>query len=605
MTGPTTPDPATPDPTTPDPDAPDPATPDPVTPDPTTRRDEADAEALEQPESLGNPPRPASPADEAGTQDTEAGLYRNSMVMAAGTLLSRGLGFVKNATIVATLGVALTADLYMIPWTIPASMYFLIAGGVLNAVLVPQIVRAIKNDADGGETYAQRVWSAVLAILFVATVILVIFAPQIIRIYAGDGFPTDQFDTMVAFARYCLPTIFFMGVFALLSQILTAKGSFAPMAFAPVLNNIVVIAVFGGFLLVYGPLDPRSGEYTPAEVAWFGLGSTMGIVAQAVVLIPVLRRVGFRMRLRTDLRGSGLGKAARLGVWSILFVVVNQVVFWVVIRISSYATANNPEEAAGITVYNMAYTLMMVPHGIITVSLATALLPQLSRKVATHDLPGASEDLVSTSRTALAIMMPVAVLMVALAVPITQLFYGYGAASGDVGSIAVTLIMFAPGLIFFTVHFMALRGFYALEDTRTPFFNQLLLGVVNVASAVVLVLVFRSPYAAAFLALAWTLGYLVGTIAALVTLSKRMPGLPIRETTVYMGRLLLATLPAGAAALAVVLLVSELAQGWLGTALMLGLGGIVGLLVYLAIAHLLRIREVGRALATLRARLLG
>lgn len=535
----------------------------------------------------------------------ESSLYRNSMIMAAGTLLSRALGFVKNAVIVATIGVALTADLYMIPWTVPASMYFLIAGGVLNAVLVPQIVRAIKNDPDGGEAYAQRIWTVVMAILLLATVLLVLAAPVVITIYGGAGFPPDQFDTMVAFARYCLPTIFFMGMFTVLSQILTAKGSFAPMAFAPILNNVVVILVFGGFLFVYGPLDPYDGVYTDAEIAWFGLGSTAGLAAQALVLLPVMRRAGFRMRFRRDLRGAGLRKAADLGVWSILFVVVNQVVFWVVVRISAFATANNPDEAAGLTVYTMAYMLVMVPHGVITVSLATALLPPLSRQVADQDLQGAANDLMAATRTALAIMVPISVLLVALSLPISRVLYGYGAAADDVGAIAVTLILFAPGLVLFTVHFMALRGFYAMEDTKTPFLNQVLLGVVNAGSAIMLVVVLRPSNAAAFLALAWTLGYLAGAVAAVRTLSTRMPPFRVPVLLGFIVRATIAAVPAGVVALAIVVLAAELTDRWVGTVATLGVGAIAGLAVYVLAARVMRVSEVSAAIGAVTSRVRG
>ena len=172
---------------------------------------------------------------------------RATVVMAVGTVISRLTGFLRAAVIAATLGLALTADMFAVADALPAAMYTIVAGGILNAVLVPQLVRAMKNDADGGVAYAQRLSSAVLLVLAVATTLLILAAPWVIRLYTGTEFATpalaEQREATVLLARFTLAQVFFYGLYALLGQMLNARGRFGPMMFAPILNNLVAIAV--------------------------------------------------------------------------------------------------------------------------------------------------------------------------------------------------------------------------------------------------------------------------------------------------------------------------------------------------------------------------
>lgn len=527
---------------------------------------------------------------------------RATAIMAVGTVLSRATGFVRAAVIAATLGLALTADMFAVADALPAAMYTIVAGGVLNAVLVPQLVRAMKRDADGGEAYAQRLASAVLLVLAAATALLVLAAPWVIRLYVGAEYDNPalrpQLDTIILLARFTLLQIFFYGLYTLLGQMLNARGRFGPMMFAPILNNVIAIAVFGSFLAVMGPLDPRAGEFTAAEAAWFGLGSTVGIAAQALVLMPVLWRSGLRLRLRTDLRGVGLGKAFRLGTWTVALIAIMQLTQVVVVRLATSATAaaaasDTVERGAGIAVYNNAFLIIMVPHSIITVSLATAMLPDMSRLAAGSSLHALRAPVMKALHVALAVIIPLAGLILALSVPVSRLLFGYGAASGDIDLVAVTLVTFVPGLIGFTTTYLVQRAFYAQEDTRTPVLVQLVVSVVQITLALWLVTALDPQFVSAGLAASWSLASLVGAAVSLTLLSRRVGRIGGGRFAGYLLVVSLASVPGsllvfqGVLPSAPITVVSSL-----GALLEIVVGSVVAALVYVVTAWLLRVQPV-------------
>ncbi len=515
-------------------------------------------------------------------------IVRSSAVMAAGTLTSRATGFLRATVIAATLGLGVAAaDIFNIANTIPFAMYALVAGGVLNSVLVPQLVRSIKRDADQGEAYSQRVFTAVILVLFVATVLAVVAAPWLLRLYVSDRWLEPdlaaQFDAMVAFSRFCLPQLFFLGLYVLLGMMLNARNNFGPFMWSPVLNNLVVIGVFGSYLLLEG--HKEGSTFTDGEVAWLGLGSTVGVAVQALILLPVLRRAGLRLRFRRDLRGVGLGKVARLGLWTTLFVVVNQLAYVVIVRLLSSATASQASgevaQAGGVTVYSTAQLLVLVPHAVITVSLATALLPSISADVSDQRTDRVTEQLSGTIRTCIAVIAPITLMLAVVAEPLVYGMFSWGAARGGTETTAQTLVVLLPGLVAFTVHFLVLRGFYAFEDTRTPFFAQIVLAAVNVGAALALTSVFDTQETAVAVGLAWSAAYIVGgTLFVLLLRRRYLPelrlGLPLLLT-----RILLAGVPAAALAVGIVRLGDSILGGSrVGQLALAAIAAILGLVAY-------------------------
>ena len=190
-----------------------------------------------------------------------AGILSSTAVMASGTVVSRMSGFVRSALLIAALGGGLHADLFNIANTIPNMLYILLAGGIFNAVLVPQLVRAMKYDADGGEAYTNRIMTLAIVFLGAVTILLVAAAPWVMSIFLDSDYGTAELaaqrESVIAFARFCLPQVFFYGMFVLIGQILNSRGRFGPMMWAPIANNLISISVLVAYLGVFGPAVRR------------------------------------------------------------------------------------------------------------------------------------------------------------------------------------------------------------------------------------------------------------------------------------------------------------------------------------------------------------
>ncbi|MCW2768098.1 MAG: integral rane protein MviN [Nocardioides sp.] len=531
----------------------------------------------------------------------------NSAVMAAGTVVSRLSGFVRAALLAAALGIQLHADLFNIANTIPNMLYILLAGGVFNAVLVPQLVRAMRDD-DGGEAYTNRV--VTLAALFLAgvTVLLVVAAPLVMDLVLSSRYDDPdraaQRESAIDFARYCLPQVFFYGMFVLVGQILNSRRRFGPMMWAPIANNVISIAVLVAYLVAYGKAHGAevNGPFTSSQELLLGLGSTLGIAVQLAILVPYLRAAGFTYRPRFDFRGTGLGHTLRLGVWTVLFVIVNQVAYVIVVRLASSGVANGAE-GTGYSVYSLAFLIVMVPHSVITVSLATAILPQLSARAAEADLRGLGRTLTSALRSALVILLPFAALLPLIAPGLARVLL-HGAAAGDVNLYAPTLALFGPGVLFFTFQYVMLRGFYALELTRTVFWNQCWVAATNIVVAVVLVRNTSDEHTAPALAVAYAVSYLVGCVLSYVVLRRRLGGLDGARLTRFLLRLGIATAISTGVAGALALLLHDISAdpAWPVAAVQaLAITG-VDVLVFLGLARVMRLDEVTSVIRTITRR---
>ena len=485
-------------------------------------------------------------------------LLGSSAVMAAGTAVSRLSGFVRSALLVAALGNALHADIFNIANTVPNMLYILLAGGVFNAVLVPQLVRAMRQDADAGEAYTNRIVTLAGIFLLVVTMVLVAAAPLLMRLFLDSSYyaadMTAQRESVIAFARFCLPQVFFYGMFVLVGQILNARGSFGPMMWAPIANNVISVGVLVAYLVVYGKAQGAEvcGGFTDRQELLLGLGSTLGIAAQFVILVPFLRAAGFTYKPRFDFRRTGLGRTLRLGVWTVLFVVVNQIAYTVVVNLASSGTAaaatsglaacqsGASADATGYTVYAYAFLLVMVPHSIVTVSLATAVLPRLAAFAADDDLRSVGSTLGSTLRTTLALIVPFVLVLPVVATSLAHVVFGFGSGESSYDNFAPSLALFAPGLLCFTVHYLVLRGFYALERNRTVFWVQCAVAATNIVLAVVLVEQTSARNTSPALVVAYTGSYLVGAAGSYLLLRSIVGGLDTALLVRFLVRLAIA-----------------------------------------------------------------
>ncbi|NHC16530.1 murein biosynthesis integral membrane protein MurJ, partial [Motilibacter deserti] len=300
------------------------------------------------------------------------GLVRSSSVMAVGTVASRALGFVRSIVVAMAIGTALVNTTYSVANTVPNIVYLLLLGGVINSVFVPQLVRAAKEDPDGGQAYTDRLLTLTSLLLLALAAAGTLAAPLLIDAYASSDWSSQDKAVSTAFAYWCLPQIFFYGVYTMLGQVLNSRRSFGPMMWAPIANNVVVIVVALAFL-VYGTVDVEDSEsLSTGEIAFLGAGTTLGVVVQALVLAPALRAAGYRYRPRFDFRGHGLGHAMTLAKWTIAFVLVNQISYIVVTKLAtgvdSAAEAAELGYGVGYAAYQNSYLFFMLPHSVITVS---------------------------------------------------------------------------------------------------------------------------------------------------------------------------------------------------------------------------------------------
>ncbi len=536
-------------------------------------------------------------------------ILASSAVMAAGTVFSRASGFIRSALLVAALGAAIRGDLFSIANTLPNMVYILLAGGIFNAVLVPQLVRRIKEDPDGGDAYARRVITLSALFLGAVTVLLIVFAPALLGLYLDDRYlepdRAEHLESIVDLTRWCLPQVFFYGMYVLIGQVLNARGRFGPMMWAPIANNVLSIAMLVTYLLVWGPVGDGPQRYEPLDTSQevlLGLGSTVGIVAQFVVLLPYLRASGFVYRPRFDFRDPELRKTLSLGIWTVLFVVVTQAAYLVVVKLASGGTVDG---GTGYTVYANSLLIMMVPHSIVTVSLATAILPRISSFAHEGRLGELGSTVGSTLRTSLALVLPFAVLLPVVAGDVAGFAFGWAGGEDTAASFAPTLALFGPALAFFTVHYFMLRGFYAMEMTRLVFFIQVVVSGTNVLVATLLVPSRPPQETAPMLVVAYLSAYAVGALVSFVLLRRTVGGLETPQLLRFLARMSIVLVAAVAAAWSVELALAGLGErpGPLVGLVRGGASALAGLLVVLGGARLLRVREVTTLVDTVAARL--
>ncbi len=470
--------------------------------------------------------------------------------IALGTLVSRLSGFASKLLLAWVIGFGVLNDSYTVANTLPNIVYELLLGGVLTSVVVPLLVRAARDDADGGLEYTQRLVTVATVLLGAATLAAVAAAPALTRLYLGDGDAANPQLTTV-FAYLLLPEIIFYGLGALFGAILNARSVFAPAAWAPVLNNLVVLATLAVFTLVPGEisLDPvRMGE---AKLLVLGIGTTLGIAAQAAVLLPSLRRVGFRFRWRwgwAELfkKDGRLSQAGMLVLWVVGYVLVSQVGYIATTR----AAAQGAE--GGVAIYSYAWMLFQLPYGVLGVSLLTAIMPRMSRAAAEGDTARVVDDLSLGSRYSAVLLVPVAVLLTVAGQSIGIALFSFGASgSADASRLGLALAFSAFGLLPYAVTMLQLRVFYAMADARTPTLIIVIMTAVKVPLLLACPAVLDPEDVVLGLAAVNAAGFVVGAVVGQVWLRVRLG--PVRTTEVLMtvGKTVLAAVPAAGAALGV------------------------------------------------------
>lgn len=529
------------------------------------------------------------------------GIIRAGLVMAIATLVSRATGFLAKVVLLAVLGVGIANDAYTLSNTLPNIVFELLIGGVLTSVAIPLLSRA-RSDPDGGELYTQRLMTAAFVGLIAATGLAIAAAPLLTRLYLSSE---SLVDPVLAdhLAYLLLPQILFYGLAALFGAILNTKEKFGVPAWAPVANNVVVIAVGFGFVLTWPPDGGGAlTQLSAAQVLFLGLGTTAGIVVQALVMIPALLRSGFRFRWRWG-GDKRLTEAGQLLLWAVAYVLVSQAGYLVVTKIAS----GNVE--GGMTVYAFASLLFQLPYGIIGVSLLTAIMPRMSRHAAAGDIAAMKNDAALANRLSIVALTPVAAGMVVLASSLAILAAGYGRVSlQDTVELGATLAALTFGLVPFAMTLVQMRVFYAMKDARTPTLINAVMVAVRIPLLIACVTLDERLIIPG-MAAATAVSYLVGAIVGELWLRHRYGSMDTRRTLLTAAKMSLAGLAgAGAALLAGSRVVTGTVDSPGEAVLYILVAGLVGLVVIAAGATLLKVPELiplRRRIAALAGRLLG
>ncbi|WP_217615980.1 murein biosynthesis integral membrane protein MurJ [Cellulomonas sp. GbtcB1] len=535
----------------------------------------------------------------AGTAVRTPGLGRSSLIMASGTAASRVLGVVNTALLGWAIGVTgHIANAFSVANKLPNTLYLLIAGGVLNAVLVPQVVRAYQR-ADG-QQYVDRLLTVGIVLLGGLTVVLTAAAPLFVAFYSS--FPDPEVTRVAtALAFWCIPQVFFYGLYSLLGQVLNARGSFGPYMWAPVVNNVVFIAGLLVLAQVFGRNSDGAdaGSWTAGQTALLGGAATLGIVVQALVLLVPLYRSGFRYRPRWGLRGSGLGSAGRVATWTFLGLLIGQVGVW---RISVVASSVATEGAAGNAVYDRAFLIFMLPHSLVTVSLATALFTRLSGRAAAGDTAAVRSDLSLGLRTVGVFTVLATTGIAVLAFPLGRALFPESP-DGEVHALATTVVALVLGLVAFGVWSLCQRVYYAYEDARSMVPVQVLMAVVVVGGTELGRATLDDRYWVAAACLSMAVSYAVGAAVALVSVHRRLGGFDGRRVLALHLKAGVGAVLAAGAGLGLLALLGPV-DTWGRAVLACVLGAVVMSAVYVGVLLLLRVREL-RSLAAPVLRRLG
>lgn len=542
------------------------------------------------------------PGPPPAAEDSTASVTRNSAVMAVGSLVSRLTGFVRTVAIGAAIGAKAFSDDYTLANTLPNMVYELLLGGVLASVVVPLLVRARTRDTDRGEAYTQRLLSLATVFLAGATVLAVLLAPLLTELVAGSSSAANKHLT-TALGYLLLPEIFFYGIAALLAAILNTRGHFAAPMWTPILNNIVVIATAGAFILIWSDARELTPEQvTAGQILVLGVGTTLGIVVQAAGLVPALRRVGFRWRWRWDWRELRVRELGRVGSWMLVYVAVSQVALLVVLRLAKMAADRG---GPGPMIFNNAYLIFMMAHGIVAVSIITALLPRMSAFAAEHRYRDVAAQLSLGTRLSAVILVPATAVYILLGRQLGVALFQFRS-YGHADSVATGWVIAAAGigLVPFAISQLQIFAFYALPDTKTPALLNIPVAVLRILLDVLLYVLLAAGAVAAGLMIGNAVSFLASCAIGYWLLRRRLGPLGLREVAKTLGRLGVAVVIAAVPTFLITLLLTHvLGLGKLASVVELVVGGVMLVIVYLAAGVSLRIREVNDVWGMVRGRL--
>jgi putative peptidoglycan lipid II flippase len=532
---------------------------------------------------------------------------RSSMLMASGTIISRVLGFARTVLLAATIGVTTdAADAFGVANQLPNNVYAIIVTGLLNAVLIPQLVKA-RSSKDGGKGYVDRLLTLIITVFFVVTLAVTLAAPALVSLYTS-GWNEQQLALATAFAYWCLPQLFFYGLYSLLGEVLNSRSIFGPYMWAPVLNNIVATVGLVAFIVLFG-LDPtgtRAIESWSAEqIALLSGGATLGVAAQAFILLFAWKKANIKFSFNFKWRGFGLRPALKAATWSLGMVVVTQIggVVQTIVASGAISARDTNPAVASVAVMAVAWLVFMVPHSVVTVSVATAYFTSMAKHANENRMDLFRQDFSAGLRAISVFAVFFSVGMIILAYPMSRVFIGEFSATLSLGNVLIALLV---GLLPFSFVYMMQRAFYALEDTRTPFMFTLVQIVIYIIGATVIAQTVPAQWLVVALSLLTSTTVTIQAIIAYTLLVKRVGPLGDHRIATALAQFIFAGAIAGAAGYGMIELLGGISAGsfvlqsvWSST-LTIGLVGFVMFTLYLVTLRLLKVSEVDSALAGLK-----
>lgn len=560
-------------------------------------------QAAPQPSQRAQAPRPAPEPRPRRKPPKPASIMRSSVVMMAGTMASRLLGLVRNALLIAALGATASgaADAFNIANTLPNQLYNMLVGGILNAVLVPQIVRALRRE--NGEEVVNRLLTAAGTLILAITALLTLAAPLIILLYGGGlgrWLPVGY-----AFAFWCMPQVFFYGLYALWGQVLNARHIFGPYMWAPVVNNVISIASLIAYMAIYGRYAGSDGgptEWDAVRITLIAGMTTLGIVIQALILYVPLRRSGFTPRIIFGVRGLGLGDTSKIAGWALIGIVVAALGDWAVMNLGSRAVSAAEKVASqgvivpSTTMYNNALLIYILPQSLVTTSVVTALFTRMSEKAAAGDGKGVRDDLSLGLRSVAVFTVLASAGIAVLATPALQAFVP-SVSLAQAHAAAPILVALAMGIVVQGIWFTTQRVLLAYGDTRRLVRADVTVGIIPVVFCFLTYFLAEPQHWMLWAAISSPVAQ-AGAVAVVVPLMRRhLPDLDGPRVISTHLRLIGAAVPAVIVGIVVRELLGDADGHLMGAAaldavfLVLTVGAIMTI-VYLAAARALRIDEL-------------
>ena len=541
--------------------------------------------------------------------DLNPSVTRSSVVMASGTIVSRILGFARAVLLAIAIGVTTdAADAFGVANQLPNSVYAIIVGGVLNAVMVPTLVKA-RSANDGGKGYVDRFVTLAITVFFISTLVFTIASPFLVRLYTS-GWSEEQLALATAFAYWCLPQLFFYGLYSILGEVLNSRKAFGPFMWAPVLNNLVSLLGLGLFILIFSadPTGSRSiSSWGADQIALLAGSATAGVAAQALILLVSWKRIGLKLSLNFKWRGFGLGPALKAASWSLAMVVVSQIGGLVQTAVASTAAVDrgSGQAVASVAAAAIAWLIFMLPHSVVTVSIATAYFTRMAEHQQAGEMDKFKQDLTTALRVIAMVSVIASAVLIVLSYPIARVFVGEYPATAALGNV---IAAFMIGLLPFSFVYMMQRAFFALEDTKTPFvFTSVQIGI-HIAGSITLGFVMPKEFLVVSIALLTAFSICIQGLIAYAMLKKKIGGLSgfgVSRSTI---KFVLAAIPASAAGVLVLLALGGIGEASFALQSVLGaitssiiVGGIMGV-SYLLLLWLLRSQEIEELGMALRGR---